>query len=234
MQQIAGSPTNADAWTFDTFLTATMTAARVAIRSESALARRRHVETAGAIFRRLRRDDGRCQRRHQVRAIPVRENAGFNESGSAPSIRTLRTLIGRLRKWSFVTYRRANRRTKPMSSITARADCQQDPGYRTAGRQTPEEGKPAEFSQCLQRQDAPRPRDANRRAGRAQLRPLRRAMENTIATGWGARAPQSGKARMRRLAALPAVTPRFATRLPAHHKKYHAEYKNACPSHPWS
>src|SRR6266446_7054184 len=47
---------------------------------------------------------------------------------------------------------------------------------------------------------------------------IRRAVENTIPTGWGARAPQSGKAGMRHLAALPAVTPRFATRSPAQEK----------------
>ena len=79
-------------------------------------------------------------------------------------------------------------------------------------------GQPARASLCLQREDAARPGDANRRAGRAQLRPLRGAMENKIAERWGARAPQSGKAGMRHLAALPAVTPRFATRSPAQEK----------------
>src|SRR5262249_44898695 len=62
-----------------------------------------------------------------------------------------------------------------------------------------------------QREDPTRPRGANSRTGRAKLRPLRHAMENKIAERCGARAPQSGKARIGYLATLPAVTPRFAT-----------------------
>ena len=87
-----------------------------------------------------------------------------------------------------------------------------------AGRQATKKGQPPRASLCLQREETARPGDANRRAGRAQLRPLRGAMENKIAERWGARAPQSGKAGMRHLAAFPAVTPRFATRSPAQEK----------------
>ena len=59
-------------------------------------------------------------------------------------------------------------------------------------------------------------RSCNWPAGRTQLRPLCRSLESASAERRGARAPQSGKERIGRLAALAADAPRFATRSLAH------------------
>src|SRR5271169_2796972 len=95
---------------------------------------------------------------------------------------------------------------------------QQDSRHGVAGRQAAKKGQQAWYGLRLQREDATGSGDAARRAGRTQLRPFRREMENKIAERSGARAPHAGKAGMRHLAALPTVTPRFATRSPAQQK----------------
>ena len=59
------------------------------------------------------------------------------------------------------------------------------------------EGQPTRSCLRLQHQDPAGPGDAARRAGRASLRTLRGAVETAIAEGQGARAPQSGRTRMR-------------------------------------
>ena len=95
---------------------------------------------------------------------------------------------------------------------------QQDPRHGVAGRQAAKEGQSARSGLRLQHQGAAELGATTGSAGGTQLRPLRRSLANASTKGRGARAPQSGKERIGRLAALAADAPRFATRSLAHPK----------------
>lgn len=74
----------------------------------------------------------------------------------------------------------------------------QDAQHGAAGWQAAEERQPPRSDLCLQCQGTSEPGDACRRAGPEGLRTLRRGLVPAPAKGKGARAPQSGKARIRR------------------------------------
>jgi len=94
----------------------------------------------------------------------------------------------------------------------AGAHRQQDARPKAASRQAAKERQSPRTRLRLQHQGAAGPGAATGSAGGTQLRTLRRTLEDAAAEGRGARAPQSGKERIGRLAALAADTPRFATR----------------------
>lgn len=98
------------------------------------------------------------------------------------------------------------------------ADRSKGPGHGTHGRDAREERKPSGHGLCPRQQGTSGSGAPGRRAGRENLRAVRRALEDATAKQPDARAPQSGKARTGGPAALAADAPLFATRSPAQPK----------------